>query len=106
MGGLVLFLPREVAMAGDEACWLYILWSESAQRYYVGQTTDVEQRLAAHNSGRSRWSKRGVPWQLVFKKECADRSGARRLESFIKRQKSRRFIEDVIAGLVALPDPD
>ena len=42
----------------------------------------------------------------MFKKECADPSEVRRREDFIKRQKSRRFIEDVIAGLAALPDPD
>ena len=52
-------------MEPAERSWVYILWSDTAQRYYVGQTTDVARRLAMHNNGRETWTKRGVPWRLV-----------------------------------------
>ncbi|WP_227020910.1 GIY-YIG nuclease family protein [Arenibacter algicola] len=30
---------------------VYILFSVAADRYYVGQTNNIEKRLATHNSG-------------------------------------------------------
>lgn len=58
-----LFSFWEVVVDGKRACWVYILWSESAQRYYLGQMYNVARRLHMHNEGREKWTKRGVPWQ-------------------------------------------
>ena len=73
---------------------VYILYSESLQKYYVGQTADVEARLNAHNSGKANFTSKGVPWRLVHLFECLDRSESTRLESSIKKRGITRYLQD------------
>jgi putative endonuclease len=52
---------------------------------YCGWTVDLEQRLAAHNSGRaSRYTRSRLPVELAWSQPLADRSAARREEARIK----------------------
>ena len=46
--------------------YTYILQSELDSSFYIGYTTDLERRLSAHNSGLSRYTKRKIPWKLVY----------------------------------------
>ena len=55
-------------------------------RFYIGMTTDLEQRLQDHNMGISKWTKCRGPWKLVWSLECASISEARKLEDKLKRQ--------------------
>jgi putative endonuclease len=73
----------------------YILYSEKSNRYYVGSTGNLEDRLKRHNTGRSTFTKRGIPWKIVYQKEYNSKSEAYQAELFIKSQKSRKFIEDI-----------
>ncbi|MFN5334690.1 MAG: GIY-YIG nuclease family protein, partial [Bacteroidota bacterium] len=45
---------------------VYILWSSSLSKYYVGSTQDLDNRIKEHNRGEGRFTKRGVPWDLVW----------------------------------------
>ena len=80
------------------AFYVYILYSRSLDRYYVGQTSDVEKRLSFHNdTKRNRiWTKRGIPWELKIRIPFPSRAEAVSAESFIKKQKSRRTILAII----------
>ncbi|MFQ5603902.1 MAG: GIY-YIG nuclease family protein [bacterium] len=78
--------------------FVYILHSEKLDRYYVGVSHAPEIRLFYHNSGKGGWSKRGIPWRLVFVEEFSSRSEALKRERFIKKQKSRVFLEELIAS--------
>ena len=78
--------------------FVYILYSNKIDRYYVGFSSDVERRLFYHNLGKKGWTKRGVPWKLVYKFKCKDKKHAMLVEKIIKSQKSRRYIEDLISG--------
>jgi putative endonuclease len=66
---------------------VYVLWGETGQRFYIGVTENLYQRLAQHNQGLSRWTARYRPWLVVFEQTCADYTAARRLENELKRQK-------------------
>ena len=67
---------------------VYILWSDEGHRFYIGVTADVRHRLAQHNAGDSRWTKRYAgTWTLLWQEICTDLSAARKLESELKRQK-------------------
>ncbi len=77
---------------------LYILYSPRINRYYVGISQSPEQRLISHNEYPKGWTKRGVPWELVFKKRFSSKSEALYWEHFIKKQKSRILIEQIISG--------
>ena len=78
--------------------FVYILQSVKTNRYYVGQTENPELRLEQHNSDENdHFTFRDKPWVLKITIECKSRRQAMMLESFIKRQKSKTFIEKIIA---------
>ena len=76
----------------------YILHSESKDRYYIGHTHDLDLRLERHNAGWSRSTKSGIPWKIVYFEEYQAKSEANKRELEIKRKKSRKYIENIIAG--------
>ncbi len=78
---------------------VYILYSESLGRYYVGQTKDLEERQERHNQGREKYTKRGIPWFVVASFTCSSQSEVVRLESKIKRRGIKRFLEDNNRGI-------
>ncbi len=77
---------------------VYILQSISTGRFYVGQTKNVDQRLAYHNADYSKSLKNRGPWKLVYTEAYSSRSGAVRREQYIKSQKDRTFIERLVSA--------
>jgi len=55
---------------------VYILYSETTGRYYVGHTADTLDRLTRHNDGRSTSTKSGRPWTLIFTEPYVSRAEA------------------------------
>ncbi|TAE51415.1 MAG: GIY-YIG nuclease family protein [Bacteroidetes bacterium] len=76
--------------------YLYILQSELDQSYYVGSTQGVEQRLASHNAGRGRYTRKKMPWKLVYTEVFETKSEALIREKAIKNMKSRVYIENLL----------
>ena len=79
--------------------YLYIIYSQTADKYYVGETDDPEKRLQEHIFHRYKkgFTKAAADWKLVLKFKTVNREQAIYLEQFIKRMKSRKFIEKIIA---------
>ena len=76
--------------------YTYIIYSKLTDKYYVGYTQDLKLRLERHNSGWSRSTKSGVPWELVYNEKFETKSEAIKRENEIKREKSRKYIEELI----------
>ena len=74
----------------------YILFSKSKNRFYVGHTSDLDDRLARHNEGRSSATKHGVPWELVYTEKFESRAEAMARESEIKSWKSSKRIRELL----------
>jgi putative endonuclease len=72
----------------------YILFSELMNRYYVGSTQNVIKRVSEHNTGKTRSTKSGEPWQIVALFENESRSEAIMLENKIKKRGIKRFLLD------------
>jgi putative endonuclease len=77
-------------------CYLYILYSKSLDKYYIGSTGDISDRLERHNTGRSIYTKSGIPWELKYFEEYETRSNAYKREQEIKSWKDRQMIEDLV----------
>ncbi len=75
---------------------LYILYSPSIDRFYTGISNDVPRRLARHNKGGQKYTTRGIPWVLKYTEEYPNRQEAQMRERFIKKKKSRLFIETLL----------
>ncbi|WP_363319861.1 GIY-YIG nuclease family protein [Flavobacterium sp.] len=78
--------------------FVYILFLEKLNGYYVGITDEVQRRLSEHNTMvyQGSFTSKGIPWELRFSYECESSAQAYRLELFIKKMKSRKFIERLI----------
>ena len=90
----LFYSHRELAME----YYLYILYSRRIDRYYIGVSSDPPKRLNSHNNYPTGWTKRGIPWELVFQKEFVSKQVAMRWEKFIKNQKRRDIIELITNG--------
>ena len=75
---------------------VYILQSAKDNRYYIGQTTNLQQRIAKHNKCRVKSTKARIPWKLIHYETFASRKKAIRREHEIKARKSRAYIESMI----------
>lgn len=77
---------------------MYILFSDRLKKFYTGQCEDLHHRLEQHNNGETQSIKRGIPWRVVWKRECSTRSEAMILEKRIKSRGAGRFLTDQLPG--------
>ena len=86
--------------------FVYIIYSTKLDNYYVGTTDDVERRLGEHNSKKylDSFTCKGISWELKLSYLCEKSEIAYKLERFIKRMKSRKFIVKIIDDKTILDD--
>jgi len=80
--------------------YVYILYSKRSDKYYIGLTTNVNRRLEEHNNPLvyNKYTAKHLPWELKVFFKCSDSRGeGLSIERFIKNQKSRLFLEKLIA---------
>ena len=75
--------------------YVYILYSEIADKYYIGQTEEIDQRIVIHNLRQNLGMN---DWQLKYFENHETRSEAVRRESEIKRKKRRTYLEHLISS--------
>lgn len=73
---------------------VYIMYSISLGKYYVGQTQDINNRILQHNSGKGKYTSKGIPWRLIQTFECINRTEAVKLELKIKKRGIQRYLQD------------
>jgi len=76
--------------------FVYILYSQSRDRYYIGSSANVEQRLIRHNAGTTLSTKSGRPWKVVYTEMYPKKTEALKRENNLKRLKSRVYLEEMI----------
>ena len=78
---------------------VYIVYSQSLDKYYTGVTQDsVVLRLEKHNKGvygKRKYTSTANDWKLYLTLSCDDYNHAIRLERKIKSMKSRKYIENL-----------
>jgi putative endonuclease len=86
--------------------YLYILYSKSLDKYYVGETSDITQRLNQHFSGfyKGSYTSQTDDWEKKLVIEFSTINQARKAEIFIKKMKSRKFIEQLIEDSIWFKD--
>ena len=81
----------------DAMYTVYILYSSSIDKFYVGYTNDLTRRFTEHNRKKGKFTDQGIPWKIVRKEDYELKSEAMDREKFIKAQKSRKFILSLIS---------
>lgn len=72
---------------------VYVIQSDKAvQQHYVGLTSDVPSRLAAHNAGGSPHTRKYRPWRLLVSIEFAFEERAVAFEKYLKSGSGCAFL--------------
>ena len=66
---------------------VYVLYSKKTDKYYIGFTANLIDRLKHHNSGATKSTKTGRPWFVVYKEKIPDKRSAWLRERQIKKYK-------------------
>ena len=72
--------------------YLYLIESEKSNKYYIGQTNDLQDRIQRHNESRCRYTKGKGPWELISYKIFSSRSEAVKEEKRLKHAKNKDYI--------------
>jgi putative endonuclease len=78
--------------------YCYILYSKSINRYYIGYTSDIEERLKLHNIGYfggKSYTHITSDWDLYLLIPCESVNQAKFIETKIKKMRSRKYIENL-----------
>lgn len=75
---------------------VYVLKSEKDGNLYIGCTSNLNERIAAHNSGKVRSTKSRVPLELIFSESYVDKYQAFLAERMYKTAKGKRILKEKI----------
>jgi putative endonuclease len=76
---------------------VYVLYSESFGKIYIGFTTDLEARFRSHNEvGHKGWTIKFRPWILFHQERFERKEEAIKRERELKSAKGREWIWDQI----------
>ena len=73
--------------------FVYVLLSGKDQKYYIGYTDNIENRVKKHNSGSVRSTKNRRPLDLIYYEAYIDRRDASGREKFLKSGSGHRFLK-------------
>ena len=83
--------------------YIYILKSINYKKSYVGKTTDIVRRLHEHNTGKSIYTSRYKPWELIYKEVFKTEKEAINKEKYYKSKKGRKEMKkifDKLSGVI------
>jgi len=69
----------------------YIIYSVNFNKYYVGLSANVNQRLKSHNAGKVKSTKAFTSWELVHIEKFDTRIEARKREKYLKSAAGRKW---------------
>jgi putative endonuclease len=75
---------------------VYVLFSESFNKTYVGFTTDLADRLKSHNELATKgWTIHFRPWKIILTEHFEHKKDALNREKWLKSGAGRDFIKSI-----------
>lgn len=78
--------------------FVYILYSEKLGKYYIGSTENISIRVKEHLWKHKGFTSKAKDWEVKFSESFQTKSDALNRERQIKKWKSRKMIEKLIAS--------
>jgi len=75
--------------------FVYIIYSQKYGKTYVGSTLDLEKRLKEHNSGKSTFTSKFCPWEIIHFEKFDNLQDARKREKYYKSASGRKKIKQL-----------
>jgi putative endonuclease len=76
----------------------YIIYSPSLNKFYIGHTSNINERLIKHNSNHKGFTGGVNDWAIVYQEIYSKKEDAYQREREIKKWKSRKMIEKLIGS--------
>ena len=73
--------------------YVYVLKSKISRKSYVGFTNNLNKRLAEHNNGKSNYTSKNKPWEIVHMEKFRDKTDAIKKEKYLKSAAGRRYLK-------------
>ena len=83
---------------------VYIIYSKRIDRFYIGFSSDVEDRLLKHNRSAKGFTSIGKPWVLVYTEIFSEKKSAMAREKQLKNWKNRERLLTLIQRGSEHPD--
>lgn len=80
--------------------YTYLLQSDVDKQFYTGFTTNLENRLSMHNSGKVASTKSRTPFKLVYFEACLNEQDARARERYLKSGMGKRYLKNRIKSFL------
>ena len=94
----ILSLRMATASVSSYVAWLYILYSATLDKFYIGATSDIlKERIRRHLSDHKGFTAAAKDWRLVYSEQFNDFREAHKRETQIKSWKSKAMISKLIA---------
>ena len=77
-------------------CTVYALYSKSIDKLYIGQTSDLQQRLISHREFNQGFTARADDWRIIYSEEYSTRTEALKRERQLKSGGGKRFLRDLL----------
>jgi len=91
---------RGMPKGGNIMYFVYILKSLKNNRQYIGHTSNISERLSAHNRGSNRSTKNGRPWKLIYTETYDEKIIAARREREIKSYKGGDAFKNLLNNTI------
>lgn len=75
---------------------VYILYSFSHNKTYVGYTNNLQRRIFEHNHAEKGFTQKCRPWVLAYAETFDDKTKARRREEYFKTGVGRVEIKKIV----------
>ena len=79
--------------------YVYVLQSVVNKHFYVGHTKHILERWEEHNRGKSKFTKKFLPYRLVYFETFSSRPLAVKREIFFKSGKGREWLKEKLKQL-------
>ncbi len=76
---------------------MYVLYSESIDRFYIGSCLNLVERLKQHNDHTfdKSFTRRAKDWKIFFRMDNLTHSESLQIEQHLKKMKSRKYLNNL-----------
>ena len=77
-----------------EAYYVYVLISKTDNSWYIGYTSNLDDRIKQHNEGRTITTSRKMPWEILYYEVSFNKEDAVAREKYLKSGMGRRYLKN------------
>lgn len=82
--------------------YTYLLKSKKDGSLYTGSTGDLRKRLKEHNASKSNYTRKHIPYEIIYYEACLSEEDARSRELYLKSGMGKRYLKNRLRRSLSL----